>query len=229
MDMYSEKSRSIPQKTVIIVLELILLVLAYMILFRSGAVPWIGKNLMELNPQNYARRLILFIFSGVVFVRMTFMMVFLLRRRIPWEESLSVPFAFALYFIGFALFVNPTSRVLDGIDWIGVGVFAGGSFINTFSELQRHFWKKKPENQGKLFTRGLFRWAMHINYFGDILWVTGYAILTRNIFSASIPVFLFCFFAFYNIPLLDRHLATKYPADFPEFARKTKKLIPFIY
>ena len=70
---------------------------------------------------------------------------------------------------------------------------------------------------------------MHINYFGDLLWVTGYAILTRNWYSVIVVLLLFCFFVFYNIPQLDRHLASKYGEDFREYSAKTKKLIPFVY
>ena len=41
------------------------------------------------------------------------MMIFMLKRKIPWEESVSIPFAFALYFIGFPLFVLPCSQQID--------------------------------------------------------------------------------------------------------------------
>gem|GEM_PF-2489823 len=48
-------------------------------------------------------------------------------------------------------------------------------------------------------------------------------------FSASIPIFLFCFFAFYNAPKLDVYLKEKYGADYDAYAKKTKMLIPFLY
>ena len=70
---------------------------------------------------------------------------------------------------------------------------------------------------------------MHINYFGDLLWVTALALITRNVWSTVIPVFLFCFFAFYNIPKLDAHLGQKYLKQFTDYQKRTKRLIPFIY
>jgi protein-S-isoprenylcysteine O-methyltransferase Ste14 len=70
---------------------------------------------------------------------------------------------------------------------------------------------------------------MHINYFGDLLWVTGYAIISRNAWALIIPTLLFCLFVFYNIPMLDAHLENKYKDQFMEYARTTKKFIPFIY
>ena len=70
---------------------------------------------------------------------------------------------------------------------------------------------------------------MHINYFGDILWVAALAILTRNYYASIVPILLFVMFVFYNIPMLDKYLSTKYGKAFQEYQKKTKKLIPFIY
>jgi protein-S-isoprenylcysteine O-methyltransferase Ste14 len=70
---------------------------------------------------------------------------------------------------------------------------------------------------------------MHINYFGDVLWVSACAILTRNWYSAIIPALLFVFFVAYNIPKLDKYLRGKYGADFEEYSRRTKRFVPFVY
>ena len=157
------------------------------------------------------------------------MMIHLLKRKIPWEESISVPMAFALYFIGFPLLVFNREIPINWVDYLAIFIFALGSFLNTASELSRHNWKKRPENKGKLYTIGLFKYSMHINYFGDILWVSAYALVTFNVYSIAIPVLLFCLFAFWNIPVLDKYLAGRYKEQFAKYAKETKKLIPFIY
>jgi protein-S-isoprenylcysteine O-methyltransferase Ste14 len=59
--------------------------------------------------------------------------------------------------------------------------------------------------------------------------VTGYAIITGNIWSGIIPLFLFSFFAFYNAPKLDLHLKQKYGKHYDAYAKATKSLIPYIY
>lgn len=229
MDLYSVKSKSIPQKVVIILLEILLLVLSYWILFQGGGEIILEKiGLQSLNG-NHESRTITFVFSIIVFVRMAFMMIYLLKRKIPWEESLSVPMAFALYYIGFSLLVFNRGVSIDWIDYVAIFIFIVGSVINTMSELQRNFWKKYPENKGKLYTIGLFKYSMHINYFGDILWVSAYAIITRNYYSITIPILLFCLFVLWNIPALDKYLAERYKGQFDEYKNKTKKLIPFIY
>jgi protein-S-isoprenylcysteine O-methyltransferase Ste14 len=229
MDLYSQKSKSIPQKIIIHLLEIFFLWLSYWILFLRGG-DFIQNKLGIYNAANaITRREIIFVFNIIIFLRLAFMMFHLLKRKIPWEESISVPFAFALYYVGYSLLVLPSGQPIDWIDYAAILLFAIGCTLNTGGEMLRNRWKKYPENKGKIYTKGFFRYSMHINYFGDLLWVTAYAVVTRNWYSAFIPVFLFCFFTFYNIPMLDKHLKEKYGKGFEEYAKRTKKLVPFIY
>jgi protein-S-isoprenylcysteine O-methyltransferase Ste14 len=229
MELYGTYDKSIPQKIIIIGLQIVLLLLAYCILFgesRDLLKGWFGiKNETVFLTRKYLS----YTFCLIIFFRMSFMMLFLLKRRIPMEEAFSVPLAFALYYIGFSIFIVTANEPLGIIDYLAVLIFLLGSYFNSYSELQRHFWKQKPENNGKLYTKGLFTYAMHINYFGDLLWVSGFALITRNLYSISIPLFLLCFFVFYNIPKLDSYLASRYTNQFSNYRMKTKKLIPFIY
>ncbi|MCO5287137.1 MAG: DUF1295 domain-containing protein [Chitinophagaceae bacterium] len=229
MELYGRHSKSIPQKVTIHVLEILTLWLSFWILFQDGGT-WIGNTLHIHNSAEFTdRRIIIFTFSVITFFRFAFMMTVLLKRAIPWEESFSIPFAFALYFVGFALFALPTSKPIDFIDIFGITLFVVGSVVNTGGEILRNQWKKNPDNKGKIYTRGFFKYSRHINYFGDILWVTAYAIMTRNWHATSMPIFLFCLFAFYNSPKLDKYLKEKYGKGYNDYANKTKMLIPFIY
>lgn len=229
MDLYGKKSKSIQQKIVIHLIEILILLLSYWILFHGGGA-WFEKHLHIQNAtENMERRTIIFIFNIIIFLRLAYMMLVLLKRKIPWEESVSVPFAFALYFIGYPLFVLPVSAPIDGLDYFAIGLFALGCILNSGGEILRNEWKKKPENKGKIYTKGFFKYSRHINYFGDLLWVIAYALITKNWYSITIPIFLFCFFAFYNAPKLDKYLKEKYGKGYDEYAKKTKMLIPFIY
>ena len=229
MELYGQTSKSIPQKITIHVIEILILWLSYWILFQSGAA-WFQKNLHIHNATgNIDRRIIIFTFNIIIFLRIAYTMIVLLKRKIPWDESISVPFAFALYFIGYPLFVLPVSAPIDALDYFAIGLFIVGCVLNSVGEILRNEWKKKPENKGKIYTRGFFKYSRHINYFGDILWVTAYALITKNWYSITIPVFLFCFFAFYNAPKLDKYLKGKYGKGYDEYAKKTKMLIPYIY
>lgn len=229
MDLYGQKSKSIPQKITIHVIEILILAVSYWILFLQGGT-WVQEHLHIRNATgNIDRRIIIFTFNIVIFFRLAFMMIFLLKRKIAWEESISVPFAFALYFIGYPLFVLPVSKPLDGLDCFAIALFAAGCILNSGGELLRDRWKRKPENKGKIYTGGFFKYSRHINYFGDVLWVSAYALITKNWYSVIIPVFLISFFAFYNAPKLDKYLKDKYGKEYDDYAGRTKMLIPYIY
>jgi protein-S-isoprenylcysteine O-methyltransferase Ste14 len=225
MELYGRYSKSIPQKVLIITLETASLAFSYFLLLGNG-VAWLG---LSLQAGAVWRRALVFAFNCVVYARMWLTITYLLKRRIPLEEAISVPLAFALYYVGYAFLAYQAAGPFDLLDALGIALFLLGSFLNTFSELQLDRWKKDPAHKGKLYTEGLFRHSMHINYFGDLLWVTGYALVTHNWLSALIPLFLFSFFAFYNIPKLDQHLAQKYGAEFEGYRRRTKRFIPYLY
>lgn len=227
--MYGKTSRSIPQKMLIITLETLILWASYYILFQGGFQQAAVLFHWNITDGDTTRRFMLFIFNCVVYLRMLITMGYLLKREIPIEEALSIPLAFAVYYVGYAMLGYQTILPLDWIDGIGIALFFVGSFVNTFAELQRNTWKKDPQHTGMLYTEGLFSYSMHINYFGDLMWVIGYAVLTRNPYSAIIPVLIFCFFAFVNAPMLDKYLAKKYGQQFVEYSKRTKKFIPFVY
>lgn len=229
MELYGQYDKSISQKIIIHAIEIILLIVSWWILWGDGG-PWVSQHLGISNAVDGSpRRTIIFAFHIVTFLRFSYMMFFLLNRSMPWEECVSVPFAFALYYVGFSVLVLPTRGSIDLLDFLAILIFISGCVLNTGGELLRKKWKVDPRNKGKIYTVGFFRYSRHINYFGDLLWVTGYAILTGNIWSATIPIFLFCFFVFYNVPKLDEYLKQKYGEDYDVYAKTTKSLIPYIY
>lgn len=229
MDLYRSKAPALPQKLVVNLVEIGLLALAAWLLFGPGetyAAALFGFDPAQAVP---ARRVVIFCFSAIVFVRFGFMMLFLMKRAMAWAEVFSVSVAFFVYYVGFALIALPNTAPLGWPASLGIALFALGSFLNTISEVQRDAFKKKPENKGKLYTGGLFGLSMHINFFGDILWVTGYALVAGNPWSGLIPLGLTLFFAVYNVPQLDRHLAQRYGAAFEAYAARTKRLVPFVW
>jgi protein-S-isoprenylcysteine O-methyltransferase Ste14 len=227
VDLYSRKDHSIPQKVTILIFELFIIGLSYWILFSGGYHKLFPKS--STIDGDEIRHLILFVFHLIVFLRICITIFYLIKRHIPWEETFSIAFAFAIYYVGFSILGYKTPLSIDFIDILAFVLFLMGSYLNTGAELARDRWKKKSENRGRLYTRGLFKYSMHINYFGDLLWVVAYAIITRNWYSFLIPVMLFFFFVFFNIPKLDNYLAAKYGKQFDDYRSKTKKLIPFIY
>lgn len=164
----------------------------------------------------------------IVFLRLNSMMFFWLPRGISFKEAIGNGLAFGLYYLGFpilAVFGNINMPMIV-VGWI---LFILGSIINTTSELLRKPFKDDPNNKGKLYTGGLFKYAIHINYFGDVLWVTGLALATCNLWSLIIPIFLLLLFMFSYIPNADKYLKHHYGESFIEYQKSTKELIPWVW
>ena len=178
---------------------------------------------------NQGRLWVMFAFSLILFLRLLFTLFVLLKRRFDWGEFAGVVFALFVYQIVFALLGAGEEKPLDWLDGIGIALFVLGSFLNTGSEIQRYFFKHKPAHKGVLYTGGLFSLARHINYFGDSLWVTAWAILTKNIGSIFIPILITTMFVFVFIPSLTRHLKSRYREDFDAWAKRTRAFVPFLY
>ncbi len=70
---------------------------------------------------------------------------------------------------------------------------------------------------------------MHINYFGDAITYIGLALITMELLCFMISIGIIVNFIVLQIPMLDKHLGNRYGIEFTEYAKDTKKFIPFIY
>jgi len=214
--MYGINKSTLKEKLIILVAEIIYLIITYYLLFITYE-----KSVISLG---------LFIALIITALRLTAMMFMWLPRGISWQEAIMNSLAFGIYYLGFPILMitsnhNPNLTVLI-VGWI---LFLGGSMLNTVSELLRKPFKENPKNKGKLYTKGLFKYAIHINYLGDCLWVLGLALISNNMYSLLIPLGLFLVFIFGYIPKSDDYLQNKYGEQFTLYKQTTKKLIPFIW
>jgi len=156
------------------------------------------------------------------------MFVFI-RRRIGWVEGGLVSFLFFMMFYLFNVSAGSHFEPIGLIDIVGIFLYLIGSYINTLGDYQRYAWKQNVENKGRLYTKGLFKYSMHINYFGDSVLYIGLAMITREYVCLFVSIGIILNFVFLQIPMLDKHLSKKYPDEFDEYAKQTKKFIPFVY
>ncbi|MCA9650226.1 MAG: DUF1295 domain-containing protein [Myxococcales bacterium] len=224
MELYGKQDSSLAQKLIILAAELGLVAAASWVLLGDGLQ---GVRAFGADPEPLRNRVLL-AFDLVIVARFLLTLFVFLRRRIPWEETISVPLAFALYLLGMPLMAAPATVPFGALELVGIALFAAGSFLNTFSEYQRHRFKAREDNRGKLYTGGLFAISMHVNYFGDLLWAGGIACVAHEAWAALVPALLFVFFYFFNIPKLDAYLRERYGEDFVAYEGRTKKLIPFL-
>lgn len=228
--MHGEHETSNSSRIVCTLCHLVFLGAAYWIYFGGGAVfisEWLtGETTLAGNP---GRRMALFSFSIILFLRMNLALFYLLKRKFGWDELVGVLFALFVYQVLFSLLGVRENRPIGALDIFAIALFLTGNYFNAGSEWQRKRFKDRPENRGMLYTQGLFRYARHINYFGDTLWVTAWALLTRNIWSVIIPVSLTAAFVFGFIPSLTKYLSTSYGEQFDAWAERTKAFVPFLY
>jgi protein-S-isoprenylcysteine O-methyltransferase Ste14 len=178
---------------------------------------------------NIFRQIIMLICCCIYFLRFTIDLFFFMQRKISWYEGGLVSVLFFLMFYTFTVSAGSHTSAIGLIDITGIIMFFVGSYINTAAGYQRYAWKKDLNNKGHLYTSGLFKHSMHINYFGDSVTYIGLALLTREMLCFFISGIIIINFIFIQIPMLDKHLGNKYRKEFAEYSRVTKKFIPFVY
>jgi len=207
----------------------------FIVIFVSGVLMFANEvvvdNWLETHKINgdYIRRVILMVCLIIYFFRLLITVFVFLKRKMGWLETILISGLMSFALFSFAKVGGSSHLPLNALDYIGILLFLGGSWINTYSEYTRHIWKKNDINKGKLYTGGLFKYSMHINYFGDIVLFSGLALITQSFSLLIIPLVMALNFVFFIIPRLDKYLAKKYGEEFKEYAGKTKKFIPMVY
>ena len=188
-------------------------------------------NLMNFEKVagNTYRQMAMLICSLIYFIRFTIALFVFIQRKISWFEGGLVTVLFFLMFHAFGISAGRYPEPIGLLDIVGITIFLIGSYINFMADYQRFSWKKSPENKGRLYTLGLFKYSMHINYFGDGLAYFGLALMTCNFVCLSVATGMFVYFVAFEIPRLDAHLRRKYEPEFTEYSKTTKKFVPFIY
>lgn len=228
-----EHHNSNPEKLFFWGLHLAVIAICSWIAFSDGwerIGGWFGQEWQLNDP---ARAKVLFFCAAIYFLRHGVTLFYLLVRRVAWPEVFGLIAFMAFFEIGLLIAGGGALRAqpiaFGPLDILSIVLFATGSWLNTWSEVQRKLWKRDPANKGKCYTSGLFRHSMHINYFGDVMLFTGWSLLTHEAWAVVLPLFMAMMFAFVHIPALDAYLADRYGPAFETYARKTKKLVPYLW
>ena len=200
------------------------------ILCAAGAAWLVFSTPTELSRLGSPSRQVALAACAVTYVtRAAHTLFVFVKRKVPWWEA-----AWGGGIIGCVLFFFllgglRTPQPIGPVDLVGMLLYIAGSYIGTASEHSRHSWKARPENVGRLYTEGLFRYSRHINYFGDLLVFGGFAMLTRQLWTGIVPIAMGLNFALVIIPAHDAYLAERYGSEFDRYARGTSKLVPLFY
>jgi protein-S-isoprenylcysteine O-methyltransferase Ste14 len=216
-----EKSPSIGPKVAII---------SWYLLCAAGAVWLTFSSPVGLNGPGTPSRQVALIACVLIYIaRAAHTLFVFVKRKIPWWET-----AWGGGILGCVLFFFlrdglRAPQPMGPLDLVGILLYIAGSYIGTASEHSRYIWKARPENQGHLYTEGLFSLSRHINYFGDLLLFGGCAVLTRQLCTGMVPLAMGLNFAFVIIPAHDAYLAARYGIEFDHYARRASRLVPLLY
>lgn len=221
MQFQGEKSLSIAPKVAMI---------AWYLVGVAGAVWLTFFSTIESDRSGSLDRQIALLACVLIYVaRATTTLFVFMKRKIPWWEAAWGGGMIGLMFFLFLRDGLRTPEPLAFVDVLALLLYVAGSYVGTVSEYSRHIWKVLPGNQGHLYTEGLFKYARHVNYFGDLLLFGGCAILTRQLWTGIVPLVMCLNFIFILIPAHDAYLASRYGGEFDDYARRTRKLVPFLY
>jgi protein-S-isoprenylcysteine O-methyltransferase Ste14 len=227
--MYELRDASKAQRLTLAVMNIGWVVLAWWLLIGGGIEivgRWFGRAWGAGDP---TRRICLLAGFCIYYVRILFTVFVFLKRGVSWSEVFTIaPWVFCIVaLLGIEGGMNPNAFHAAGA--VGVLLFVVGSWTNSYAEYARNAWKQRPENRGRLYTEGLFRFSRHPNYLGDLLSFSGLCLISGAWVTVIVPLLMLSGFIFVNIPVLDSHLRGHYGAAFDEYARQTRKLIPFVY
>lgn len=228
-DIYAAAGSSVGQRIVLTAATGACLGLDWWLLLDGGlrsTGAWFGS---VWNPGDGARRLCLAVMLSIYFIRLLFTQFVFLKRAVSWGEACMIALWVLCIYLLLAIAGGTNPAPMGAASVTGVVLFLLGSWMNTYAEYARHVWKQRPENRGRLYTLGLFRYSRHPNYLGDLISFSGLCLISGRWITIVIPSIMLLGFVFANIPMLDSHLHDHYGPAFDEYAARTRKLIPFVY
>jgi steroid 5-alpha reductase family enzyme len=192
----------------------------------SGMIPWLKQYKSE---GNFVRNILILSCMLIYFLRLLMTLFVFFQRKMYWIEAIIIANLMPWIFPYVAYISGQYIKAIGFIEVLGILLFLIGSYLNSVSEYLRYSWKKNTANAGHLYTGGLFKYAIHINYFGDMVLFTGLAAVAHQTGLLFIPFAMGVIFILILIPLKENYLNQKYGEEFVQYAAKTKKLIPLIY
>ena len=124
---------------------------------------------------------------------------------------------------------------MDTVAWAGLAMWVIGMLIEMRADRQKRTFRKKPENDGRFITTGLWAWSRHPNYFGEILLWLGVTLIALPVLSGwqyvtlVSPVFVVLLLTRVSgIPMLEARADKRWghDAEYQAYKARTSLLIP---
>lgn len=116
-------------------------------------------------------------------------------------------------------------------DIIGTLVWVMGFSFEAIGDWQLSRFKRNPENRGKVYREGLWRWTRHPNYFGDAVLWWGYFMIALStgigIWTVYSPLLMtWLLLRISGVAKLEKSLVEHKP-DYVDYVKQTSAFIPW--
>jgi len=114
---------------------------------------------------------------------------------------------------------------------LGLLLIFGGAALEMVADYQMQCFRRERPDRTCLMRDGLWRYARHPNYLGEItVWWGVYLVMLSaqpDLWYLGVGALLnTCLFLFISIPMAEKHLAT-YKAGYEAYKQETRMLLPF--
>jgi protein-S-isoprenylcysteine O-methyltransferase Ste14 len=121
-------------------------------------------------------------------------------------------------------------RFGEGVQLIGVVLCAAGvAFAIWARRCLGKNWSGTPamKEGHELVTSGPYRFVRHPIYTGMLTAILGSALVGGVIWFAVFIIF--CANFFYRVPIEERYMSQLFPNQYPEYKKRTKAVVPFVW
>lgn len=116
--------------------------------------------------------------------------------------------------------------------WAGLALMAGGLALRFWAirVLARFFTVDVNIQEGhELIRSGPYRLLRHPSYTGSLMTFLGFGLALGNVWSLLVLLAPVIFAFVWRMRVEERVLAEAFPMQYPDYARQTKRLIPFVW
>ncbi len=118
------------------------------------------------------------------------------------------------------------------IELLGILVWAIGVTGESYADYQLTTFKQQPENKGKVYKEGLWRYSRHPNYFFEFIVWMGYFLFALGTpggwLTILSPIIMLCLLLKVSgIPLTEIEALKSKGAEYEEYRRTTNPFIPW--
>lgn len=115
-------------------------------------------------------------------------------------------------------------RAVDARLVVGVALFVAGAAVNLHSDAVLRGLRGPGETGYKVPHGGLYRWVSAPNYLGELVEWVGFAVA-----AWTLPALAFAVFTFANLAPRARSHHRWYQAQFPDYPKERRALVPFLW